>query len=88
MLGIKYTMEIVIAFTELKDQTNKNTNKQLQAVIKCCKGDVQAPGLHAIEYLTGREKSKMTLRKLCLLHNPSGEWQKNRKRGSEGGRLG
>lgn len=56
MLGIKYTMEIVTAFTELTDQTNKNTNKQLQAVIKCCKGDVQAPGLHAIEYLDWQRK--------------------------------
>lgn len=38
-------MEIVTAFTELTDETNKNTNKQLQVVIKCYERAVQAPGL-------------------------------------------
>lgn len=38
-------MEIVTAFTELTDVTNKNTNKQLHVVIKCYERAVQAPGL-------------------------------------------
>lgn len=55
-------MEIVTAFTECTDEASQNTNQQLQAVIKCCE-DVQALGLHAIDYLTSREKSKMMLPK-------------------------
>lgn len=38
-------MEIVTAFTELTDVTNKNTNKQLHVVIKCYERAVQSPGL-------------------------------------------
>ena len=42
---MEYTTEIVTAFTELTNETNLNTNKQLQAVIKCHEGEVQVPGL-------------------------------------------
>lgn len=81
MISIKHTMERATAFTELTDETNNNTHKQLQAVTKCCE-DVQTPG--------PAEKSLRwcSLRKPSLLCNPCGEWQKNGQRGLEGGREG
>lgn len=47
MITIEYTVEIATAFTELTDETNKNTNKQWQVAIKCYEGEAHAPGLQA-----------------------------------------
>lgn len=49
-------MEIVTAFTELTDETSKNTNKQLQVVIKCYERVVHAPGLYTSRIFNQQRK--------------------------------
>lgn len=86
MICIEYTMEIVTAFTEIKDETNKNTNKQLQAVIKCYEGAVQAPGLCTSRIFNRQRKVPDDAplgRRVCSTIQAV-EWQENKQRGLEG----